>query len=583
MAPLFVSKACGIVALIVSLLLPGARAEITAPLPVPPQAMPLSVTVARGGRVEISLRGYGKANQQWRFKLRVQPALGRVSLPENVSLESATVLYEHGGRAVPAHDHFSYVVQSSAGVSVPAEVEIKIVDDPPLLVVPEDLDFKTVAPGSSAERGITIENRGGGVAGGALIAPENWSVRGSPQYRLDRGEQAKFALVFTPNGERAYRGELRYSSHLDRVTSLRGAGLFPLVAQPAMLVLRAAAGSAMRAGAIELENRTETPQTARITSSDGLLAPDKIELPAYRKTVVPIAAATDNPAAFRGKITATTPQTSAVAEVRIEALGPILRSETKDVSLPKNVAESEVILENAGGTRAFVQAVIPDPFALAEADRAFSLAPGEKRAVHLSIATRGSEGARTSVAFVADQSRLEIPIRAEGERTMAVKASLPVSNALDNRQTTETPAEPEVFAKILPVQNVSVIGLTPTSADLRWRAPEATPARYAIEQRLLSLDAQHELKIEWTPPPDLEIRVLEKEVTATLRKLQPGSLHSLRIVSLDAQGLRSAPSPTVEFFTLAPPARSFRWLLWPLVAGLIGAVVWRRLYPTRND
>ncbi|MEA3189010.1 MAG: hypothetical protein QOD99_2840 [Chthoniobacter sp.] len=556
------------------------RAEISAPLPMPPQARPLNVTVHRGERVQISLRAYGKANQQWTFKVRAQPSFGRLSAPVNAGLESATVTYEHGGVGEPDRDRFTYVVQSSAGVSAPAEVEIKVVDEPPILVVVDEIDFGNVTPGLSATNELSVQNRGGGIVTGVLLPPENWTVSGPANYRLDRGETAKFTLSFSPAAERAYRGDVRYSSHPDRVTTLRGVGLYPLAAQPPVVQLRSAKNSAARVGIVELQNRTDVPQTVQLAADPRLSMPKEIEVPAKGSASLTLTATTDDASAFDAKVEFAAAEFASSFEVNVSAIGPVLRSDMQELKFPKGVTTAEATLQNTGGVRAFVQTSVQEPFSVPDEERAFPLEPGEKRLMHVRLADPGPSGARTLLTFLAGDTRFQIPMQAEG-----IVASSTMRAAPRERTQMVTPvfidrvapaATPEVFSSIPPVRKWGLGVVTTKSATLIWRTPAGGPARYVIEQRRLAIDANGQLRIEWTPMPDVKIRFKGEEAAAELEKLRPSRLYTLRIVSVDAQGLHSPPSDLIEFFTKAPQPMKLGWLFTLIVAGLLGAVAWRR-------
>ncbi len=565
--------------LLVLLLAASAAAEINAPPGAPPQAMPLSVTVRRGASVEITLRAYGRANQQLRFKLRSRPALGSLSDPKSLNLETAVVTYQHDGKAAPLLDHFTFAVQSNAGVSVPAEVEIKIVDDAPLLIAPEAVDFKTAAPGGTAEHEITIENRGGGIATGTLIPPENWTVRGDAKYVLDRKEGAKFTLVFAPKEEREYRGDLRYSSNSELITSLHGLGSFPMHVSPATLILHASKDGTTRSGAAELENRTDAAEAVETSADARLHVSSKINVPPREKVSLPIEI-TDDVSAFNGKLSFVCGTFSASIDVQAAAAGPILQAAPAEVIFPKAAADEVVHatadVQNIGGTRAFVQAAVSQPFEIAKDDAAFSLDPGQKRAVHLTSKIPESGTLRAALTFNSGDAHAEVQVRAEGA---AAQARPSYQAGVVAVADAEEQSPPETFSAVAPVRKFSVDAITTGSATLRWTAPADAPLKYVVEMQRLSFDQNDELKVDWLTMQGINFKRDGKQVSAVLTGLRPGEHYLLRIASVDAQGLHSTPSQLIPLTTLAQ--KPLRWgiLLWASTVFLIAYTVMRRIFP----
>src|SRR5207248_2798095 len=149
-------------------------------------------------------------------------------------------------------------------------------------------------------------------------------------------------------------------------------------------------------------------------------------------------------------------------------------------------------------TRAFVEATVREPFELAEADRGFSLAPGEKRVVHISASPHGSRAARTLLTFVAGEEQLQLPVQIEGVAEEPSPRATIVPTTFAAAQAPAAAPE-EVWSNVPPVHAWSIAAVTANSAEIHWQAPADGPLRYVIEQRRLSLDAADNLVIEWMP------------------------------------------------------------------------------------
>src|SRR5579862_2467056 len=213
-------------ALLFFIIAPG-RAEISLPPSRLPQPVPITVDVRRGESVTITFRIYGKRTEDVRFKIRSQPQLGKLSGVTPTGRDTATIVYRNSGDVTHLHDSFTYAAQTSDGVSGPAEVTINVLEDPPILAIPDEINFGNVLAGGTSQREFTVENRGGGLVEGNIEADLPWRIDGNNAYRLGHGESQSFTVTLATQEGRALRGEIRYSSHADRVTTLKAASTLP--------------------------------------------------------------------------------------------------------------------------------------------------------------------------------------------------------------------------------------------------------------------------------------------------------------------------------------------------------------------
>lgn len=576
------------------------------PAPVlPPEPRPASATVKRGESVRILLRIYGAAHQPIRFRVKSPPAAGVVSEPEKVGGDAAAVVYKHSGKAEPERDRFTFVVQSEAGVSAPAPVDVTITDDPPILAVPDALEFGNVTPGTASERRITLENRGGGTAQGRLETGGGWSVRGPDEYRMERGETQQFTIVFTPKEEREYRAEIRYTGDMDRVTLLHGFGAEPFAVSPMKLDLTARPNERVRTGVLDLENRTNRAQQAAIEAGEKLrVSSREIEVPANGKAQVRVETAEDAEAsAFDDALEIRLGEAAFRVEVRAAAAGPLLRVNAEKIALREAAVGSPsagtLQVENSGGTPAAVRAQIDAPFQMPESDSTFTLEPGEKRLVR--VVFRPTEPGRFTglLRVTAAAQSFSIPVEAQGvepvDATAIARTPAAPAPAVPVAPVTPAPDAPagsrpadfsqqplldqsQALAIAAAQFRVHVKRVSPRAAEIEWAAKPGDEKRdFRIERRVLSLDANRDLKIDWQPVANVEITRTQDAISARLRNLEPAMLNSYRILA-PAAAPGEPPEIVGEFqiWTPAPSKPPYRLLIAAGLVAILGFLAWRR-------
>jgi len=563
------------------------------PLALPPEPKSTSAHVKRGESVRIILRIYGAANQQLRFHIKSRPVAGSVSEPQNLDQDLAEVTYKHSGKAEPTQDHFTFVVQSSAGFSAPAHVDIEITDDPPILVVPDALDFGNLAPGAVIEQQIVLENRGGGLAEGRVETSGAWSVRGEAGYRLERGEKQQFTIVFAPQEEREYRAEIRYTGSPDRVTLLDGFGAKPFAVRPTKIELTAPRNQFVRTGTIDIENRTNQAQQATLQAGKKLrLFAANVEVPANGKARVKVESVEDaGVAGFDDAFKVQIADATFDVDVHAAAVGPIVRANAEKVWVGAAgvgpAAAATLQVENIGGTATVVHAGIDEPFAAAEGDKTFPLGPGEKRLIHISLQTREAGKFREILRVETSANQLEIPVEAEsaGQENIAPTPSRESATGpliVDRKPETLAPQplidSQEMLAAVASRFTVHVKHIASRSAEVEWPAKGGDAKRvFHIERRFLSLDAKRELKIDWQPVKNVEITRTNDAVSARFRNLEPGKLHTFRVVAQSSE-TGAAPEPLGEFqiWTTAPAKTSWRAILIGVLLAALALIAWRR-------
>ncbi|MGA3171658.1 MAG: hypothetical protein ABSE62_11675 [Chthoniobacteraceae bacterium] len=242
--------------------------------PPPPEPNPIVVDVPRGHTVWITLSAFSLTSPIIRYRIRRHPE-GKLGTPVIQTESTATVKYTPPAGAGPGDDDFSYQIQSEGGVSVAADVRINITDKDPLLTAPNEIDFGQVLPGRSVQRQLVIQNIGGGLAQGDVVAPDPWTVQGSAGYKLGAGEKQTFTLVFAPTEARQYTGDIQYTGELQRATDLDGVGMAPAAVSQEPVELT----GSTRSGVVEIENRMDGARTFKVTVGPQLEADASLDVP----------------------------------------------------------------------------------------------------------------------------------------------------------------------------------------------------------------------------------------------------------------------------------------------------------------
>ena len=105
--------------------------------------------------------------------------------------------------------------------------------------------------------------------------------------------------------------------------------------------------------------------------------------------------------------------------------------------------------------------------------------------------------------------------------------------------------------------------------------PSPAPKRYRVEIRYLSLDPDDRLLVDWRPYAQVEYQPAPGFVTAHLYGLSPETQVCLRVVSVDAAGRLSTPSPLMITYTLPaatwwrPTALKLLWVLLFICGGMV--------------
>jgi hypothetical protein len=203
----------------------GAREQRREP---PANGVPQTETIDQGGRVEIILHSQGQIGKWVDFLIRSQPAHGSLlGRPRQLTRNTASVIYVHHADDGPGTDSFTYSVQvDGTAVSAPVPITIEIRDTAPAVVVsPAELDFGAVRVGDTSGADLVLQNQGGGEAVGRLELPAPWTVDGAADYRLTRGQQQSFHILFGPKSGRSFSETVPLQTDTGAPVHLLGTGL----------------------------------------------------------------------------------------------------------------------------------------------------------------------------------------------------------------------------------------------------------------------------------------------------------------------------------------------------------------------
>ncbi len=255
----------------------------------PAHGVDQEIAVDQGGSVELTLRARGQIGKWIDFAIRTQPEHGSVGELRQVNRDSATITYTHRAADGPGTDSFAFVVHAPGSeVSAPATVNVTIRDTPPAIVAnPAELDFGAVKVGDTSGADLTLQNSGGGEAIGRLDLPRPWVVEGSADYRLARGQQQTFHVLFAPQTGRSFSETLPLPSLAGPPTHLLGTGL----GRPGEAELAASTGF------VSGLNASSPAAGAGISAARAAGAGTKAEIAAFSRSERPGDSSTANPAA----------------------------------------------------------------------------------------------------------------------------------------------------------------------------------------------------------------------------------------------------------------------------------------------
>jgi hypothetical protein len=546
------------------------------PLLPPPMAQPQNLSIFRGHSVEVPLRAQGRIPGELKFLIRSRPSKGRLGDIRITGRKSAVVTYTHDG-ATEGSDSFTFAVQAlDSPVSAAATVSVNISEEPPVLSVVHSVDFGAVLVGETSEQQIVLRNSGGGMLTGQMDVSPPWKLLGSSEYRLSRNEEKRVRLLYVPEGEQQYSGKLTFSHDTRSAVELSGSAISPFEFDPSREIeLAGQEGSSLRSGGVVVRNRTARDRIVDISVPPEIASPEQVTVPAGGETNITLHTQSAFLGALEGLVTFESEGFRQGIPLRVFALQPVLRIEPREgldfgSIEPRRRHTGHLRIRNEGGTAARLKATAPHEVLLVPDPNTAVLQPGETRIFEVALEVSSTGDYRSQIVIDPGAGKpISVDVAGRIVEQTAEARKVPVLTLAPPVPEPE-PAQKESMSAVPPVTEIKVLKASNRVFEIGWNKPSADSVTWMIQQLQFDMPNGDSPKLVWR---DLRnIRFLEQNGMAVARfeNLAPGQVWLLRIVSIDSQGRRSAPSPTLKLLSAHSKRFSASWLIAGiLVAGAL--------------
>jgi len=565
------------------------------PVP-PPMAKPLVVTAYVGKSTEIHLTIGGRIVEPMAVLIRKPPRLGRLGELVRTGRCTATVLYTPGPEGGPGTDSFSFAAKSvDSPVSAAATVQIRLVEEPPLVQFPQELDFGPVFLGDTVEKKIAVRNTGGGTAFWQVKPNPPWSIGGSGSYRLAGGTEAVLRLMFAPTEERDFRDRIQMAPDSKSVLAVSGSGVAPVSWNKEGIVFTP---KQRESGTMEWKVANLTSEERKITFEwpEVLKAPKETTVAPNGTSVLQIGVAGIPKLNYQGEAAARSGNFQRRVPIRIFPAPAQLDVEPAKVlklgGLPQDgPSQGRFVVRNTGGSDAPVEILAPPGILVTPDSRDMIVRAGQEQAFE--VQPENPKQARWSLRIQSPGCEpwdlaIEAPASKQG------RASLPVENFLS--LPPRKPEEGSRAGKVIPgrappVEKATILSAGPHEIVLTWKLPSPEASGFQIERRSIAPGSSDGgVVVTWIPWQGAQFSSREGMVIARLEHLPARSLWTIHVVPLDEKGNPGQPSPPFQIAT--KPLQQLRvpgwvWLvtLAALAAGL--ARLWRKyqsgLHASENE
>jgi hypothetical protein len=546
------------------------------PLLPPPMAQPQNLSMFRGHSIEVPLRAQGRTPGRLRFLIRSRPSHGDLGEIRITGPKSGVVTYTHQGSGESA-DAFTFAVQAmDSPVSAAAPISITILEEPPALSVVHSVDFGSVLVGEASEQQVILRNTGGGMLTGRMDVSPPWAILGSNEYRLGRNQERKARLFFAPELEQQYSSKLTFSHDARSAVELSGSAISPFEFDPSREIeLTSQDGSSKRSGAVVVRNRTTRDRIVDVSVPPEIASVDQITVPAGSEARIAFHTREAFLGALEGMVTLESEGFRKGIPVRVFALQPVLHVEPGNgldfgQIEPRKRYTRRLRIRNDGGTAARLRATAPSDVLLIPDPNTAVLQPGETRSFEVALEVSSSGDYRSQIVFDAGAARpiaVDIAGRLLEQATEARKIPiLTLSPALSEPE----PGPKESFSAVPPVTEIKVLTASNRVFEIGWNKPSPDPATWLIQQQQFDMPNGDSPKMVWRDLRNIRFSERNGMVVARFENLAPGQVWLMRIVSIDNEGRRSAPSPTLKLLSAQPRRFSAPgWIAALLVAGAI--------------
>ena len=543
----------------------------------PPMAKTGVATVFVDTAAEISLQIAGRIVEPLDFLVRKEPKHGRLSGLRRTGRNSAAVLYTPDAHAAPGDDFFSFAAQSlDSPVSAPATVWIRLVERPPVLECPGELDFGKVFLGDTEERGLAIKNAGGGTAAGTIRPNPPWRPAGPGQFRVPAGSESSILLVFEPLEERDFSDRIQIGADPKSVVLVRGSGVAP-ISWPKDGLVASPADRGKGTASITFTNNSASERTVTVEWPEFLKAVREVTLPAGGFSVVkweiaaPLSlkyegAAEVRSGNFKGKLPIRVFPAPAKLEVKPE----------RELKLAAQKSGGPLkgffAVKNTGGSDTPLEILAPPEILITPTPGNLILRTGQEQAFDVQLESQKKDRCKIRIQSPAGEL---VELSIEPPTLQTSRPSSPVENFLTIFRKPENSPAPAatVSSGIPPVETLSLLAVRPREIVLAWKLPAPGAAGFRIERRSIAPGANGGVTITWIPWQGSRISISEGMATARLERLPVNAQWTIRIVGLDEKGNPGQPSKSFQIATQPVAQFSVPWWVWlalmpPLAVGL---------------
>ncbi len=546
----------------------------------PPMAKTGAATVFLDTPAEIPLQLAGRVVEPLSFLIRKGPKHGTLSGLRRTGRNSATLLYTPDARTGPGDDFFSFAAQSvDSPVSAPAMVWIRLVERPPVLEHPGEIDFGRVFLGDKAERPMELTKSGGGVAAGVVRPNSPWRTEKSGEFRLPAGKASPIALVFEPLEERDFIDRVQVGPDQKSVVLLRGSGVTPVAWPKDGLVVSPADRETGKA-AITFTNNSPSDRTLMVDWPEFLKAAREIRLPAVGTIVAKI----EIPAAlslnYEGEAEVRSGNFKGKLPIRIFP-GPARLSASPERVLKLEstgngrALKGQLLVKNTGGASAPLQIIAPPDIVIFPDPSRLILAGGEEQAFEVQ-AERLKTGASNQSIRIQSPACDPVDISLEAPAATESRAAVPVEKFLSIPPGPEpSPTAPPPSANVPRVETADLLKSENHDIAISWKLGSPKISGFKIERRRISPGKEGQVIVEWVPWTEAKITVSEGTAVARFSRLPANAFWTIRIIALDDSGNPAPPSPAFQIAT--KPLKEFHipgWA-WILLIAALGAAVFQ--------
>jgi hypothetical protein len=306
-----------------------------------------------------------------------------------------------------------------------------------------------------------------------------------------------------------------------------------------------------------------------------IASPDQVTVPAGGETRIALHTQTDFLGALEGVVALESGGFRRGIPVRVFALQPVLRIEPRegldfgDIE-PRTRHTAHLRIRNDGGTAARLKATAPNEILLLPDPNTAVLPPGETRIFQAVLEVSSAGDYRSRIVIEAGTAKpISVDVAANGVEQAAEARKVPIltiSPSLSEPESTPS----ESLSPIPPVTDIKVLKASNRVFEIGWNKPSPEPATWVIQQQQFEMPNEDSPKLVWRDLRNIRFSEQNGMVVARFENLAPGQVWLMRIVSIDKEGRRSAPSPTLKLLSAQPKRFSAaRWIVGILVAGAI--------------